>query len=62
MMRLFEEVGVRPTFEFGSVLDSISEDGGLRLSQLAENAYIKHRALDDARQIAGWVNQLISEE
>ena len=62
MMRLFDEAGVKPTFSFGSVLDTLPEDGEFRLSQLTENAYIKHRALDDARQIAGWVNQLLKKD
>ncbi len=62
MMKLFDEAGVKPTFSFGSVLDTLPEGGEFRLSQLTDNAYIKHRALDDARQIAGWVNQLINEE
>ncbi|WP_250657070.1 hypothetical protein [Alkalimarinus coralli] len=62
MMKLFDEAGVKPTFNFGSVLDTLPEDGEFRLSQLTETAYIKHRALDDARQIAGWVDQLINEK
>ena len=62
MMRLFDEAGVEPAFNVGSVLGSLPEDGEFRLSQLADNAYIKHRALDDARQIAGWVAQLINEQ
>lgn len=62
MMRLFVEAGVTPAFKFGSVLERLPTEGEFLLSQLAENSYIEHRALGDARQIAGWVNQILKEE
>lgn len=58
MMKLFDEAGVKPAFSFGSVLELLPKDGEYRLSQLAESSHIKHRALNDARQIAAWMNQL----
>lgn len=62
IMKLFDEAKVKPSFNFGSVLDVLPKGGEYQLSQLVDNAYIKHRALDDARQIAGWMNQIINEE
>jgi hypothetical protein len=62
MMRLFDEADIKPKFSFGSVIEKLPADGELLLCKLAKNSYIEHRALDDARQIAEWVNQIIKEE
>lgn len=61
-MKLFDEAGVIPSFKIVSVLEKLPSDGKFLLSPLAENSYIEHRALDDARQIAEWVNQILKEE
>jgi len=58
MMKLFNVAGVVPTFNFGSILDFLPQDGELQFNQLLEEAEIKHRALDDARQISSFINKL----
>jgi len=59
VMRLFDEAEIKPTFNFGSVMDLLPKGGDLKYSQLLESAPVKHRALDDARQIAAWVHHIL---
>lgn len=58
-MGLFYEAELMPTFNFGSVIALLPKGGDFKYSQLLENAPIKHRALDDARQIAAWVHHIL---
>jgi hypothetical protein len=58
-MRLFDETEIKSTFIFGSVIDLLPKGGNFKYCQLLENAPIKHRALDDARQIAAWVHHIL---
>jgi len=59
LMKLFDETEIKPTFSFGSVIDLLPKGNDLKYSQLLESTPVKHRALDDARQIAAWVHHLL---
>lgn len=59
IMRLFNETELKPTFNFGSVIDLLPKGGYSKYSQLLESAPVEHRALDDARQIAAWVHHIL---
>ncbi len=59
LMKLFDETEIKPTFSFGSVIDLLPKGGDLKYNKLLESAPVKHRALDDARQIAAWVHHIL---
>jgi len=56
---LFEAVGMRMELSFGSIYDRLPAGCREKYSTLIENEPVKHRALEDARQIATWVCWLI---
>ena len=59
IMRLFDETEIKPSFSFGSVIDLLPKGGDFKYNKLVESAPVKHRALDDARQIAAWVRHIL---
>ena len=62
MMRLFNEAGLEPLFNFGSVIDLLPSIADRIHLETLQHTLVKHRALDDARQIAKWMNQLLDSQ
>ncbi|GAA3936936.1 hypothetical protein [Litoribacillus peritrichatus] len=55
---LFQVIGMTTSFELSSIQGTLPEGGELQYKNLFEASTVKHRALDDVRQIIGWVNKI----
>lgn len=62
MMRLFNQADLEPLFNFGSVLDLLPSTSDRIHFETLQNTPVKHRALEDARQIAKWMNLLLDSQ
>ena len=49
--RLFKDAGLSPRFHFGSIFDVLSNFEKITFEETILNETVKHRALDDVRQI-----------